>query len=207
MITEIEDYFTKGCDRCDKFNTPDCSTKLWNEGITDLRRICLDEGLVETVKWGHPCYMHADRNLVIMGAFRENYRLTFFKAALMKDPEGILEKQGPNSQTKETIRFTANGQVKVMETTIRTYIQEAKAYADAGIVPEKVVREIDMPEELIEVLDGDPELAEAFAALTPGRQKSYAFNLNQAKSSATRYNRIEKFRDRIFAGKGALERM
>lgn len=207
MITEIEDYFTKGCDRCDKFNTPDCSTKLWNEGITDLRRICLDEGLVETVKWGHPCYMHADRNLLIMGAFRENYRLTFFKAALMKDPEGILEKQGPNSQTKEMIRFTANDQVKVMETAIRAYIQEAKAYADAGIVPEKVVLEIDMPEELIEVLDGDPELAEAFAALTPGRQKSYAFNLNQAKSSATRYNRIEKFRDRIFAGKGALERM
>ncbi len=32
-----------------------------------------------------------------------------------------------------------------------------------------------MPDELAEVLDADPELAEAFHALTPGRQKSYLF--------------------------------
>jgi uncharacterized protein YdeI (YjbR/CyaY-like superfamily) len=55
-------------------------------------------------------------------------------------------------------------------------------------------------------LDSDPELAEAFHALTPGRQKSYLFNLNQARQSATRAARIEKFRERIIAGKGAIER-
>lgn len=207
MITDIEDFFTKGCGRCAKFDTPDCTTKLWAEGIADLRRICLDEGLVETVKWGHPCYMHADRNLVIMGTFLDNFRLTFFKAALMKDPEGIMVRQGENTQHPDMIKFTNNAGVKALEPTIRAYIQEAKSYADAGIVPEKVVREVDMPDELLEVLDADPELAEAFAALTPGRQKSYAFNLNQAKSPATRYSRIEKFRDKIFAGKGAMERL
>jgi uncharacterized protein YdeI (YjbR/CyaY-like superfamily) len=63
-----------------------------------------------------------------------------------------------------------------------------------------------MPDELIEALDADPELSEAFHSLTPGRQKSYMFNLNQAKQSATRIARIEKFRDKIIAGKGALER-
>jgi uncharacterized protein YdeI (YjbR/CyaY-like superfamily) len=49
-------------------------------------------------------------------------------------------------------------------------------------------------------------LAEAFHVLTPGRQKSYLFTLNQAKQSATRVARIEKFRGKIMAGKGALER-
>jgi uncharacterized protein YdeI (YjbR/CyaY-like superfamily) len=63
-----------------------------------------------------------------------------------------------------------------------------------------------MPDELTEALDADPELAEAFQALTPGRQKSYMFNLNQAKQSATRTARIEAFREKIIAGKGALER-
>jgi len=59
---------------------------------------------------------------------------------------------------------------------------------------------------LTEALDADPELAEAFQALTPGRQKSYLFNLNQAKQPATRMARIEKFRGRILEGKGLLER-
>ena len=63
-----------------------------------------------------------------------------------------------------------------------------------------------MPEELTDALDADPALAEAFASLTPGRQKSYLFNLSQAKQAATRVARIEKFRDRIIAGKGAMER-
>jgi uncharacterized protein YdeI (YjbR/CyaY-like superfamily) len=63
-----------------------------------------------------------------------------------------------------------------------------------------------MPAELTEALDADPELAEAFQALTPGRRKSYLFNLNQTRQPATRIARIGKFRDRIIAGKGALER-
>jgi uncharacterized protein YdeI (YjbR/CyaY-like superfamily) len=68
--------------------------------------------------------------------------------------------------------------------------------------------EIDMPDELTEALDADPELAEAFQALTPGRQKSYMFNLNQAKPSNRRpaWRGIEKFGEKIIAGKGAMER-
>ena len=57
MISEIEDYFTDGCGRCDRFATPDCSTRLWAAGQAGLRRLCLAAGLTEMVKWGHPCYM------------------------------------------------------------------------------------------------------------------------------------------------------
>ena len=60
--------------------------------------------------------------------------------------------------------------------------------------------------ELVAALDADPALAEAFAALTPGRQKSWALFLNDAKTPATRLSRIEKGRARIIAGKGATER-
>ncbi|MEO1641360.1 MAG: YdeI/OmpD-associated family protein [Pseudomonadota bacterium] len=206
MITEIEDYFTDGCGRCDRFATADCSTKHWAQGLADLRALCIGAGLSEHVKWGHPCYMHAGRNIVIMGAFRDNFRLSFFEAALMKDPAGVLEKQGANTQHPDMIRFTANDQVITMADTIRAYLTEAMGYAEAGIKAPKVAREVPIPEELTCALDADPELAEAFAALTPGRQKSYAFNLNQAKQSATRVARIAKFREKILAGKGAMER-
>ena len=206
MITDPDDFFTKGCGRCDRFATPDCSTRLWIDDLNALRRICLDMGLEETVKWAHPCYMHAGRNVAIFGAFRTDFRLSFMNAGLLEDAEGVLEPQGPNSQTPSMIRFTAVGQVGQKEPVIRAYLRQLMDHAEAGTKPPKVAREIDMPDELTEALDADPELAEAFQALTPGRQRSYMFDLNQAKQSATRVARIEKFRDKIIAGKGALER-
>jgi uncharacterized protein YdeI (YjbR/CyaY-like superfamily) len=206
MITEVDDFFTKGCGRCDRFDTPDCSTKAWAQGLADLRRICLAAGLEEVVKWGHPCYMHAGRNIAIFGAFRGDYRITFFSAALLKDTEGLLERQGPNTQTPDAIRMTDNAQAKALEPVIMAYLQESMGYAAAGIKPPRTATTVDLPDELIEVLDADPDLAEAFHGLTRGRQNSYAVNLNSAKTAATRYARIEKFRDKIMAGKGALDR-
>lgn len=206
MITNADDFFTKGCGRCDRFDTPDCSTKPWIDGLKELRQLCLDAGLEETVKWAHPCYMYAGRNIVLFGALRTDFRFSFFNAELMKDPEGILEPNGPNSQTPSIVRLTDNKQVKKLAPILKAYIEELKGYADAGIKPVKVEREIVLPEELTDALDADPELAEAFFALTPGRQRSYVINLNGAKKSETRIARIEKFRDKIIAGKGAMER-
>jgi len=206
MITDPDDFFTKGCGRCDRFATPDCSTRPWIDGLNTLRRICLDMGLEETAKWAHPCYMHAGRNIVVFGAFRTDFRLSFMNPGLLRDTENVLEPQGPNSQTPGMIRFTSIGQVGEREPVIRAYLRQLMDHAEAGTKPPKVSREIDMPDELTEALDADPEMAEAFQALTPGRQKSYMFNLNQAKQSATRVARIEKFREKIIAGKGAMER-
>lgn len=206
MITEIEDFFSMGCGRCERFATPDCSTKRWTRGLADLRVVCLASGLVETVKWGHPCYMHADRNIAIIGAFRADFRLSFFNAALMKDPEHVLERQGANTQHPDMIRFTANAHVVEMKPVITSYLLEAMGYAEAGVKPPKIRSELEWPGELVEALDCDPELAEAFHRLTPGRQRSYLINLNSAKKSETRISRIAKFRDKILAGKGATER-
>jgi len=206
MITDPDDFFTLGCGRCARFATPDCSTRPWVEGLNALRRICLDMGLEETVKWAHPCYVRAGRNIAIFGAFRGDFRLSFLNPGLLVDSEGVLEPQGPNSATPGMIRFTDVSQVRPMEPIIRAYLRQLIDHAEAGTPPPRTVREIETPDELTDALDADPELAEAFHALTPGRRKSYLFALNQAKQPATRVARIEKFRDRILAGKGALER-
>lgn len=206
MITDIEEYFARGCGRCARFGTPDCSTRTWADGLAALRRLCLEAGLEERVKWGHPCYLYAGRNIVIIGAFRGDFRLSFFNAALMRDPDGVLERPGPNTQHADMIRFTTNGAVGRLAPVIGAYLAEAKGYAEAGIKPPSATQELELPEELIAALDADPVLAEAFHALTPGRRKSYILNLAGAKKPETRIARIEKFRDRILAGKGATER-
>jgi uncharacterized protein YdeI (YjbR/CyaY-like superfamily) len=206
MITKIEDYFEKGCGRCDRFATADCSTRKWHAGLIDLRRICLEMGLIETVKWGHPCYMHAGRNVAIIGAFRGEFRVTFFNAALLMDPDQVLERQGPNTRHPDMIRFDDNAKVGALEPILRSYLAEAMSYAEAGVRQPKTVSDLEIPDELLEALDADPEFAEAFHRLTPGRKKSYVINLASAKTPATRMRRIAKFRDHVLAGKGATER-
>lgn len=206
MITDVADYFAKGCGRCDRFDTPDCSTRRWLAGLMDLRRIARDMGLTETAKWGHPCYMHAGRNICIMGAFRGDFRLSFMNAALLDDPDGLLERQGANTQHADCLRFADPAAVLPLEPAIRALLAQAMRHAEAGTLPAKTDADLTLPDELLEALDADPELAEAFHALTPGRQRSWALHLTSSANPATRRARIAKGRAKIIAGKGATER-
>lgn len=206
MITDIGDYFSKGCGRCARFDTPECSVHLWADGLAALRRLCVDAGLEEAVKWGCPAYMHAGRNIAVFGAFRGDFRLNFMNAALLKDAAGVLEPGGPNSAQPSTIRFTSAEQVAALAPTISAYLTEAKGYASAGIKPARTPTEFELPPVLVQALDDDPDMAEAFAALTPGRQRSYVLILSTTKNEATQRARIAKAREKIMAGKGATER-
>ena len=206
MITDVEDFFAKGCGRCKRFATADCSTRRWAVGLAALRRICRGAGLAETAKWGHPTYMHGGRNIAIIGAFRDDFRLTFMNAALLSDSDGILERTGPNSRHADIIRFASAEDVKRLEPSIAAYLKESMGYAEKGTKPAKENRELVLPGELADALKTDLKLGKAFASLTPGRQRSYVIALGSAKTSATRVARIAKLRDKILSGKGATER-
>jgi uncharacterized protein YdeI (YjbR/CyaY-like superfamily) len=206
MITEIGDYFARGCGRCARFDTPDCSARRWAGELAALRALCLGAGLAEVVKWGHPCYMHAGRNVAILGAFRDDVRLSFFEAGLLSDPDGLLERQGPNTRVPDALRVRAPGAVAALAPAVRGFLAQAMEHAEAGRRAPRDPGEADLPEELIEALDADAELAEAFARLTPGRQRSHAIALASARAPATRIARIGRLRGRILAGKGATER-
>jgi uncharacterized protein YdeI (YjbR/CyaY-like superfamily) len=86
------------------------------------------------------------------------------------------------------IRFTENAKVAAMEDIIGSYLREAMQYADAGIMPPKDTSELELPCELAETLDADPELAEAFYKLTRGRQRSYGLTRHECRAE-TAYGR------------------
>lgn len=206
MITDVATFFTDGCGRCPRFATDACSARLWTGGIAQLRQMCLKAGLMETLRWGHPCNVHAGRNLVLLGAFRDDFRMTFPDAALLNDPKGVLERPGPNSQTACMIRFRALDDVARLAPVIADLLAQARAQAAAGNRPPRTRPDPSLPEVLVRALDDDPALADSFAALTPGRQRSYGIALSSAKTEATQIARIARFSDRIHAGKGANER-
>ncbi|MBN2630395.1 MAG: YdeI/OmpD-associated family protein [Rhodobacteraceae bacterium] len=206
MIPNIEVYFTDGCGRCDRFATPDCSTRHWQAGLLALRQLCLSAGLTETLKWRHPCYMHAGRNIAVMGAFLQDFRLSFFHAALLQDSCALLERQGPNTAHPDMIRFTDPAQVGQHAPATLSCLRAAMDHAQAGRTAPKPTFDLALPAELVDALDADPDLAEAFCRLTPGRQKSHVIALASAKTSATRSARLLRLRDKILSGQGAQGR-
>jgi uncharacterized protein YdeI (YjbR/CyaY-like superfamily) len=177
------------------------NAKHWVQEANALRDILLACGLTEELKWKKPCYTHAGKNICIIQRMKGFLALLFFKGALLKDRDDILEVQGPNSHAGYRIRFTSVEDVARMAKSIKAYVREAIDVEEAGLkVPS--ARELDLPEELIDRLDEDPDFKAAFDALTPGRQRGYLLFFCDAKQSKTRVARIEKCRHKILDGKG-----
>jgi uncharacterized protein YdeI (YjbR/CyaY-like superfamily) len=177
--------------------------KKWQEELEKLRRIILDCQLTEEVKWRVPCYTINNRNVVILGAFKEYCALSFVKGALLKDVHGVLRKPGENTQSARLVRFTHVREIVEMEPILKACIHEAIAVEKAGLkVKLKKITEHKVPKELQNKLDESPSLETAFRALTPGRQRAYLLYFSAPKQSKTRASRIEKCRQQILHGKG-----
>ena len=177
--------------------------KKWQEEMAKLRRIILDCGLTEELKWGKPCYTFQKSNIVIIQGFKEHCALLFFKGALLNDANGILIKPGENTQAGRQIRFTTVREVVEMEPILKAYIHEAIEVEKAGLkVNLKKTSEFTIPEEFQSKLDEIPALKTAFDALTPGRQRAYILYFSAPKQSKTRESRVERYMQRILDGKG-----
>jgi uncharacterized protein YdeI (YjbR/CyaY-like superfamily) len=177
--------------------------KQWREEFEKLRRIVLECGLTEEMKWGHPCYTFEKSNIVLIHGFKEYCAVLFFKGALLKDPKRILIQQTENVQAARQIRFTHVREIVKMKPILKAYINEAIAVDRAGLeVSYKKTSQFRMTEEFQRRLDEMPPLKTAFNALTPGRQRGYLLYFSAPKQSKTRESRVEKCVPQILNGKG-----
>ncbi len=179
----------------------------WQAEFEQLRVILLDCGLSEAFKWGKPCYTFQDSNIVLMHGFKDYCALLFFKGVLMQDPDDILVAQTENVQATRQIRFPNLQAIVSMEATLKAYIAEAIRVEASGLeVDFKDTEQFDFPDELQAMFDEHPDFADAWEALTPGRQRGYLLHFSSAKQSKTRISRIEKCMPKIFEGKGWNDR-
>jgi uncharacterized protein YdeI (YjbR/CyaY-like superfamily) len=214
MNPKVDFYFSKN--------------KKWQKEIEQLRKIVLDCGLTEELKWGCPCYTSptvsspseparppeperagADgrafqqSNIVLIHVFKEYCALLFFKGALLNDAHGMLIRQTENVQAARQIRFTSIQQIVKTVKILTAYIFEAIEVEKAGLkVNLKKPEEFTMAEEFKRQLNKNPVLKSAFKALTPGRQRAYLLHFSQPKQSKTRESRVEKWMQQILDGKG-----
>jgi uncharacterized protein YdeI (YjbR/CyaY-like superfamily) len=189
MNPKVDFFFTKA--------------KQWQEEFELLRKIVLDCGLTEELKWGVPCYTYKSSNIVLIHGFKEYCAFLFHKGVLLNDDKGVLIQQTENVQSARQIRFTNSLEIRELKSTLKAYIYEAIEVEKAGLKVEmKPTSEFSMPMEFRTALDEDSSLKAAFEALTPGRQRGYLLYFSQPKQSKTRESRIEKSIPLIFDGKG-----
>lgn len=180
----------------------------WQDELEQLRRIVLECGLTEEVKWGAPCFTTDGGNVVILGVLNDYCCLSFFKGVLLKDPDGLLEAPGENSRSGRLIPFTAVGRILELEPVLKAYVREAADLERAGAKVDftKDRDDVPVPDELRAMLDESAGLTAAWEALTPGRRRGWLLHITGAKQSGTRTSRIEKATPRILAGKGMHDR-
>ena len=189
MQEKINAFFEKG--------------SAWQECMQALRKIVLQCGLDETMKWGVPCYMHEGKNIILLHGFKQYCAINFFKGALLSDKEQLLIQQTENVQAGRQIRFTEARTIKKQAAILEDYIKEAIALEHNNVkhpLPEK--RTLDLPDELLQQFSNNISLEEAFKALTPGRQRGYLLHFTEAKQSATITKRILAAQSKILMGKG-----
>ena len=203
MIKTVDTYLAEGCMRCKYGGTPQCKVHTWTKELVELRRIVLECGLAEEVKWSMPCYTFQGKNVLMVSAFKQYASINFFKGALLHDEPGLLVKAGENSHEARQLRFTTVEEIMRQQDHIMAYIFEALEIEKAGLTVDKSTRkDPEMPEELLTALGEFPALKTAFESLTPGRQRGYIMHFAQAKQARTRETRIEKYIPKILSGKG-----
>lgn len=154
----------------------------------------------EKIKWGHPFFDYKGGPLCNLAAFKEHCGFGFWKAKLMKDPDGIFNKGAAMGQ------FDRITSVKDLpsDKTIIAYIKEAGQLNEAGIKvskPKSVPKEFTIPEGLIAALKKHKKANSAFEKFPPSHKKEYAMWIAEAKTEVTKNKRIECAVEMISEGK------
>lgn len=178
----------------------------WNAELAQLRRILLNCGLDEALKWHNPCYSYGGKNICIIGGLKDCCVLSFFKGALLTDEKKILRAPGANTQSARVVKFTDAKSIVQVEPLLKAYINEAIELERSGaklVFKKKEAGGI--PAELAEQFLQDEAFKNAFHLLTPGRQRGYLLHFSQPKQAKTRLARIEKNKPRILEGLGLAD--
>ena len=178
---------------------------LWPAETRALRPILRRCGLTEAIKWGKPTYSHDGRNILILQEMKDFLAIMFFKGALLTDPAGVLEDQGPNSRSAKRICVRSTADVKRITAALRAYVAEAIEVEDAGLEVQ-AAPEPELIAELRERLADDDTFRAGLSRSPPVGAASTTCTSPTRYKSSTRIARIDKHADRIKAGKGLRDR-
>lgn len=174
----------------------------WQEELIRLREILQSTSLVETIKWGAPCYTHDGRMVVGIGAFKSYVGLWFYQGALLKDKDGVLmNAQEGKTKAMRQWRFDSGKDIKARQ--IKAYVKEAIALQEQGLeIKADRSKPVVVPAELLQALKKNKTARAGFDKLTKGKQREYTDYIADAKRDDTKQKRLAKILPMIQSGCG-----
>ena len=147
----------------------------------------------ETIKWSFPNYEIYGSMLCSMAAFKEHCAFGFWKASLLKDPEGILHLADKNSMGH--LERLSSVKDLPADKILIAYLKEAALLNKNKI---KVVKpkaapkkELPIPKPLAAAFKKNKKALTSFEAFSPSQRREYIEWINEAKTEETLNKRIE----------------
>lgn len=157
-----------------------------------LRHILKQTELVETVKWGAPCYTINGKNVAGLGAFKSYVGLWFYQGALLKDEAKVLI-NAQEDKTKALRQWRFATVEEIDEQLILHYLNEAiENQKQNKTIKADRSKPLIIPPELKKALLNDHELKDCFASFTKGKQREFADHISEAKQEKTKLARLQK---------------
>jgi uncharacterized protein YdeI (YjbR/CyaY-like superfamily) len=161
-------------------------------------------GVTETVKWGMPFFEYGGEIVCNMAGFKEHCSFGFWKASLLKDPEGVL-----NIKNKESMgHFDRIASLKDLpaDKVMVALVKEAALINEQGVkkprpaakAPKAALPE---PAELTTALKKNKKARTVFDGFPPSHRREYIEWITEAKTEATREKRIATTVEWLVEGK------
>jgi uncharacterized protein YdeI (YjbR/CyaY-like superfamily) len=172
----------------------------YRPGLEAMREILLTTDMEENIKWNMPVYGYGKKNVATLFFAKSYLGVWFGNGALLADPDQLLVNASPGKTVgQRQLRFKDSESVDLE--LLRGFVEEAVQLQKDGVefvagpLPEAVV-----PPALQAELDGDSELALAFAAFAPYKQREFCELISTAKRADTKERRLVGVVEMIRAG-------
>jgi uncharacterized protein YdeI (YjbR/CyaY-like superfamily) len=192
--SRVDDYIAKSAD----FAQP-----ILNH-LRDLVHRASSE-LKETMKWSSPFFEY-EGPVCQMAAFKHHCAFGFWKAALMNDPNHILNQQPDTAGSFGRITSLSDLPaddilIKYVKQALALNIQGVKASPRVKAKAEPGNNELVIPSYFLEVLHKNALVKQQFEKFSPSQKKEYISWFNEAKTEVTRNKRMETAIEWIAEGK------
>jgi uncharacterized protein YdeI (YjbR/CyaY-like superfamily) len=146
----------------------------------------------ESIKWSFPNYEIHGSMLCSMAAFKEHCAFGFWKASLLKDPEGVLKLAERNAMGHldklQTLKDLPSDKI------LLAYLKEAELLNKnkVKLVKPKTApkKELPVPAPMAAALKKNKKAAFVFAEFSPSHRREYIEWITGAKTDETRNKRL-----------------
>jgi uncharacterized protein YdeI (YjbR/CyaY-like superfamily) len=158
--------------------------------------------VIEAIKWGIPFFDYKGP-ICHISAFKEHMAFGFWKASMLKDPKGLLQKGEPSAGSLGKITSlldlpSDDDLIDFIKQAIHINENEIKPAEKKAPKPKEA---IEMPADFADLLASNPKAQAAYEKFSPSHKREYLEWIVDAKSDETRQKRLKTAMEQIEEGK------